>query len=305
MKRKIAFLLNPIAGSGNRLSVKTRIEKKLKKSGTEYLISNTNAAGNYDDIRHKILHEGFTDVVVAGGDGTISSVVNNLRDTNVNFGLIPCGSGNGLALAAGISKKAAKAIELIFTGTPVLTDAFIINGHFSCMLSGLGFDAQVAHDFAKQKKRGLITYVRQTYSNFLKAKPYKFTISAGDKKVLTEAFFISVANSNQFGNRFTIAPQASLNDGLLDIVIVQKMNKLRMLLAVLRQINNGEVKESLYKADGVIYYQTPDLTIENHEHAPLHIDGDPKETNHVFDIRVVPGAFRLIRPSSQAPGQAI
>lgn len=296
MKRKIAFVLNPIAGSGNRLGVKTLIEKKLKDKQVDFLMYSSNAEGKYDEIRHKILQEGYTDVVVAGGDGTISSVVNDLRDTNVNFGLIPCGSGNGLALAAGISKNASKAIDLIFSGTPILTDAFIINNHFSCMLSGLGFDAQVAHDFAKQKKRGLVTYVKQTYSNFLKAKPYKFIINTGDKKVATEAFFISVANSNQFGNRFTIAPKASLNDGLLDIVIVQKMSKLKMLYAVFQQITNGEVKENIYKEDGVIYYQTPSLVIENPHHAPLHIDGDPKETADAFDIHIIPDAFRLIRP---------
>ena len=296
MKRKIAFVLNPIAGSGNRQGVKTLIEKKLKDKQVEFLMYSSKAEGRYDEIRHKILHEGFTDVVVAGGDGTISSVVNDLRDTNVNFGLIPCGSGNGLALAAGISKNAGKAIDLIFSGTPMLTDAFIINNHFSCMLSGLGFDAQVAHDFAKQKKRGLVTYVKQTYSNFLKAKPYKFIINTGDKKFATDAFFISVANSNQFGNRFTIAPKASLNDGLLDIVIVQKMSKLKMLYAVLQQITNGEVKESIYKEDGVIYYQTPSLVIENPYHAPLHIDGDPKETANTFEVHIIPNAFRLIRP---------
>lgn len=296
MKRKIAFVLNPIAGRGDRTGVKNLIEKKMGARQMEYLIFPSNSEGKYGEIRNKILQEGFTDVVVAGGDGTISSVVNDLRDTNVNFGLIPCGSGNGLALSAGISKNAAKAIDLIFTGQPVLTDAFIINNHFSCMLSGLGFDAQVAHDFAKQKERGLITYVKQTYSNFLKAKPYKFAINADGKKLDIEAFFISVANSNQFGNQFTIAPKASLNDGLLDIVIVQKMSKLQMLFAVFYQITNGTVKERVYKEDGVIYYQTSKLTIENPQQAPLHIDGDPKETSTVFDISIIPNAFLLLRP---------
>ncbi len=200
--------------------------------------------------------KGITDVVVAGGDGTISSVVNDLRDTNINFGLIPCGSGNGLALCAGISKKPEKAIELLFTGTPTETDAFTINNDFSCMLSGLGFDAQVAHDFAKQKERGLVTYIKQTYTNFLKAKPYRFEIITQESTVKTEAFFISIANSNQFGNSFTIAPKASLHDGLLDIVVVQKMSKIQMLLSVLYQVLNGELKEGPYKKDSVMYYQT-------------------------------------------------
>lgn len=300
MKRKIIFLLNPIAGSGNRSGIKRLIETKMPAMQTAFLLLSTNAEGKYDEVRQKILQEGFTDVVVAGGDGTISSVVNDLRDTNVNFGLIPCGSGNGLALSAGISKKAAKAFDNIFSGEPVLTDAFIINQHFSCMLSGLGFDAQVAHDFAKQKKRGLITYAKQTYSNFLKAKPYTFTITADGRRVHTEAFFISIANSNQFGNQFTIAPQASLTDGLLDIVAVQKMSKLQMLFSVLHQITNGKVRERLYSKNKIIYYQTAKLVIDNPDAAPLHVDGDPKDTAPSFNISIIPNAFRLIRPSQIA-----
>ncbi len=289
-------MLNPVAGTGNRSRIRNLIEKKLTASATDFEIYPTNPEGGYGAIRSKIVQEGITDIVVAGGDGTISSVVHDLRDTNVNFGLIPCGSGNGLAFSAGISKNPHRAIDLIFTGTPALTDAFTINDNFSCMLSGLGFDAQVAHDFAKQNRRGLLTYIGQTYNNFLKATPYHFEISANGTPLFTEAFFISIANSNQFGNRFTIAPQAALNDGLLDIVIVQKMNKPHMLLAVLQQIWKGEVKEVRYQKKGVIYYQTPSLHIKNPDLAPLHIDGDPRPTTASFDIRVVPDAFRLIRP---------
>lgn len=289
-------MLNPIAGTGNKSRIGDLIEKKLTGSGADFEVHPTNAEGNYDAIRNKILHEGVTDVVVAGGDGTISSVVHKLRNTNVNFGLIPCGSGNGLAFCAGISKNPHKAIDLIFTGEPVPTDAFMINDHFSCMLSGLGFDAQVAHDFARQNRRGLITYIKQTYTNFIKAQPYHFEIISNGDPLSTDAFFISIANSNQFGNQFTIAPKAALNDGLLDIVIVQKMNKLHLLLAVLQQIRKGEIKEIRYKKKGVIYYQTKKLCIKNTNAAPLHIDGDPRPTAPDFNISVVPNAFRLIRP---------
>lgn len=296
MKRRIIFLLNPVAGAGNRSKIRRLIEKKITASGVDFAIYPTSAEGNYDAIRDRILQDGITDVVVAGGDGTMSSVVHNLRNTGVNFGLIPCGSGNGLAFSAGISKNPHRAIDLIFTGTPVLTDAFMINDHFSCMLSGLGFDAQVAYDFAKQNRRGLITYIKQTYSNFIRAKPYHFEIIANGDTLFTEAFFVSIANSNQFGNQFTIAPKAALNDGLLDIVIVQKMNKPHMLLAVLQQIWKGEVKEIRHTKKSVIYYQTKELHIKNPDGAPLHIDGDPKPTASGFNISVVPNAFRLIRP---------
>ncbi|MCO5239802.1 MAG: YegS/Rv2252/BmrU family lipid kinase [Chitinophagaceae bacterium] len=299
MKRKIIFLLNPIAGTGNKFRIRQLIEKKCAAAGVSFEIHTTHPEGNYSGIRTKIAEEGITDIVVAGGDGTINSVVNDLRDTGIPFGIIPCGSGNGLAFSAGIPKNPGKALDLIFTGKPVLTDAFTINSNFSCMLSGLGFDAQVAHDFAKQNKRGLITYVRQTIANFLRAKPYPFEVSVGNTPLSADAFFISIANSNQFGNRFTIAPEARLNDGLLDIVFMPKMNKTYMLLAVLWQIRRGKVNELHYTKKGIIYFQTDRLHIGNPGSAPLHIDGDPKPTAPSFDISIIPDAFRLIRPSEK------
>ena len=167
------------------------------------------------------------------------------------------------------------------------------------MLCGLGFDAQVAHDFAKQPKRGLKTYVKQSTKNFFAAKPYPFEIILKGESLKTEAFFISIANSNQFGNNFTIAPQASLHDGLLDIVVVNKMSKLRLILNVLKQIRYGQVRlyeDKKYHRNDIHYFQTKKITIKNPQLAPLHIDGDPAETNTLFDIEIIEKAFKLLVP---------
>ncbi|MBW7893262.1 MAG: acylglycerol kinase family protein [Chitinophagaceae bacterium] len=159
MRRKIVFLLNPIAGGKNKSRVRQVIETWANRSGLDFEIQVTNAEGDYGLLRRKIADERITDIVIAGGDGTINSVVDALRDTGVCFGIIPMGSGNGLALTAGIPKNPRKALDLVLHGKPTATDAFIINEKFSCMLSGIGFDAQVAHDFARQERRGLATYV--------------------------------------------------------------------------------------------------------------------------------------------------
>ena len=167
------------------------------------------------------------------------------------------------------------------------------------MLCGLGFDAQVAHDFAKQKKRGLSSYIKQSVKNFFRAQHYNFEIILDGKSINSEAFFISIANSNQFGNNFTIAPQASLHDGLLDIVVVNKMSKLRMIWTILKQIRNGQVRmyeDKKYHKNDIHYFQTKKITIKNPELAPLHIDGDPAETNEVFEIEIIENAFKLLMP---------
>jgi diacylglycerol kinase family enzyme len=115
----------------------------------------------------------------------------------------------------------------------------------------------------------------------------------------TDAYFISIANSNQFGNRFTIAPKASLSDGLIDIVVVKKMSKLRLLWSVFKQLKYGEVTEyndGTFHTRDVLYFQTNKLTITNPRQALLHIDGDPAPTSEKFTIRIVPRAFKLIQP---------
>ena len=254
-------------------------------------------------MKLKIEKEGITDVVMAGGDGTVNQVVSDLRETGVNFGIIPLGSGNGLAFCAGIPKSPAKAIDIVLNGTTADVDAFKINNKFSCMLSGLGFDAQVAHDFANKASRGLLTYTQQSLFQYFKAHPYQFEIVLDNFSFYTDAFFISIANSNQFGNHFTIAPKASLDDGLLDIVIVQKMNKAKLPFAVLRQVRGNNQLQQLVEnmaEKNILYFQTPSLTIRNLKHAPLHIDGEPAETTEEFKVEIIRKCFRLIQPEAKS-----
>ena len=299
MNRKILYFINPVSGpKQRRLSPELLIEKTLEQN-IFFEILFTTADGEYPFLADKIKREGFTDVVVCGGDGTVNQVAACLLGMNVNIGIIPTGSGNGLALAAKIPRDVNKALQIIFSGSSTFIDAFFINEKFSCMLCGVGFDAQVAHDFAQQPNRGLATYVKQSVKNFIKAAPYNFDITNKGKTFSTEAYFISVANSNQFGNNFTIAPKASLQDGLLDIIVAKKMSKTRMIWAILKQIQSGEVgthEENFHKKE-VLYFQTDKLIIHNHQLAPLHIDGDPAQTSKIFKIEILPKAFKLIMPN--------
>ena len=298
MLRKIIYLVNPVSGTTRKDVVIKMVEEKTKEQGFDYEILNTTASGNYDFVKDKIAANRVTDIVLIGGDGTVNQVVSALIDEDVNFGILPLGSGNGLANSAGIPKSPARALSVIFNGKPSYIDAFKINGHFSCMLSGLGFDAHVAHEFANKASRGLLTYTQQSLFHYFKAHPYQFEVVLDNFSFYTEAFFITIANSNQFGNNFTIAPKASLSDGLLDIVVVQKMNKARLPFAVLRQIRGNNKLQQLVEDvtnKNILYFQTPTLTIRNLKHAPFHIDGEPKETVEEYNIEIVKDCFRLIQ----------
>jgi YegS/Rv2252/BmrU family lipid kinase len=300
MHQKFIYFINPISGTGSKGLLLDIIKNKTAEKNISFEILNTNAEGDYGFLKEKIAAENITDVIVCGGDGTVNQIAFALLGVAVNIGIIPMGSGNGMAFAAKIPKRIHKALENIFAGNAVYVDSFYINKKFSCMLCGLGFDAQVAHDFAKQKKRGLATYIKQSTRNFFKAKHYDFEIILDGKSIESEAFFISIANSNQFGNNFTIAPQASLHDGLLDIVVVNKMSKLRIIWTILKQIRNGQVRlyeDKKYHRNDIHYFQTKKLTIKNPQLAPLHIDGDPAETAAAFEIEIIEKAFKLLIPA--------
>jgi diacylglycerol kinase (ATP) len=300
MLRKIVYLINPVSGTKEKTLLKEIISKKTAERNIPFEILVTSKTGNYQNLREKILEENITDVVTCGGDGTVSAVAGALMDLDVRFGIIPIGSGNGLALTAKIPVSPLKALDVIFAGNASKIDGLYINEKFSCMLCGIGFDAQVAHDFANAKRRGLQSYIRISAINFFKAKPYPFTIESRERNFDTEAFFITIANSNQFGNNFTIAPKASLQDGLLDIVIVKKMNKLMLPFSILGQITGINALQQLddhINRRNVIYFQTKNLKIRNSENAPLHIDGDPTTTTSFFNIHIKPKAFQLLQPS--------
>ncbi|HEX8355919.1 MAG TPA: YegS/Rv2252/BmrU family lipid kinase [Segetibacter sp.] len=300
MQRKIIYLVNPVSGTGKKDSLKKLIEQKTTAQSICFDIVTTNKEGDYEYLKDKTRKDGVTDVVMAGGDGTVNKVVSALFDTEVNFGIIPMGSGNGLALCAGISRNPAKALDIIFAGNSAYVDAFKINSAFSCMLSGLGFDAQVAHDFANKASRGLLTYTQQSLVQYFKAQPYLFEIVLENFSFYSDAFFVSIANSNQFGNNFTIAPKASLTDGLLDVVIVQKMNKCKLPFAVLRQIRgNNELQQLVddISQKNILYFQASSLVIRNLKHAPFHIDGEPAETTGEFKIDLIPKCFKLLQPA--------
>lgn len=297
--RKIIYLINPISGTSKKEGLRKLIERETTAQGIPFEILSTNADGDYDLLRDRILREHITDVVITGGDGTVNQVTNALRGITVSIGIIPVGSGNGLARTARIPTKPQEALSLIFTGETQKVDAFLINNQYACMLSGIGFDAQVAHDFATKASRGLLTYTQQSIINFFKAQPYQFEVIIDGFSFFTDAFFISIANSNQFGNNFTIAPQASLHDGLLDIVIVQKMNKAKLPFVMLKHIRSNnkiqELVESMSQKN-IIYFQSPSLIIKNIKYAPLHIDGEPRETAEEFRIDILKDCFNLIQP---------
>ncbi|MEO8822745.1 MAG: YegS/Rv2252/BmrU family lipid kinase [Ginsengibacter sp.] len=299
MSRKILFFINPVSGTRSKTDLEKKIIKKCEEQHIYFEILFTSKEGDYSFLHDRILNENITDIAIAGGDGSIRHIVAAVLNSEVNIGIIPLGSGNGLAKTAGIPKSVDKAIDVILAGKSSATDVFLINNELSTHVCGLGFDAKVAHDFAGSKKRGLYSYTKIALQNFSSAKTYPFAIEAEGKKMRVEAFLICIANSNQFGNNFKVAPKASICDGLLDIVIVKKSSKPKVVLSFINQLLSGKVRNPQSKnfnQNNILYFQTRGLKIENPKLAPYHIDGDPADTSKLFSVEILPSAYKLLHP---------
>jgi YegS/Rv2252/BmrU family lipid kinase len=297
MQRSLLFFINPISGTKNKKHLIDLIERKCNQQQITFEITHTNKEGDYQYLPQKIEVDKITDIIICGGDGTIKQIASYLLNTDVSVGIIPAGSGNGLALGSGIGANFEKALDIIIKGKTEYIDGFFINGQFGCMLTGIGFDAAVAYEFSKQKTRGLFPYIKLSLQHFFKAKAYPFIIEWNGSRIETNALFVSIANSNQFGSRIKIAPKATLSDGLLDVIVVNSKNKIITALSLLHQISLGEIQdEKNVSKKNVGYFHTEFVTIHNPALAPLHIDGEPVETSALLEIKIIKKAIRLLLP---------
>jgi YegS/Rv2252/BmrU family lipid kinase len=308
LNRKLFYIINPIAGNGSRGSLRKQIEERTRKAGYDFECRDSAIDGNYDLIAHAIQSKGFTDIIIAGGDGTINQVVGALRYLELPFGIIPCGSGNGLARCAGLSTDPQEALDTIFSGSAMRTDGYTVNGNFACELTGLGFDGAVAHAYAQSATRGLNTYIRHAIKQFASAPSYRFIVRLFGQALSLDAYMITVANANQFGNKVTIAPYASLSDGLLDVIIVKKQHKLPLLWRAYQQLSGqnqplrGEdIITSLSdkrKQKDIHYWQVSAIEIENLGGAMIHVDGEATPRASRVTIKMIAKSFRLITPEA-------
>lgn len=305
--RRFLFVINPISGTQAKDGLERFLMQQCKEKEIEYSILYSTKSTNASTLEMAAYDFQATDLIACGGDGTVNISAAAAMNAGINLGIIPVGSGNGLARTAGIAMKPSLAFKTLIEGTLQPTDGFYINGKFGCMLSGVGMDAAVAERFAQSHRRGIYTYTTETLIQFFKANPYQFEVKLDEFRFFTDAFFISIANSNQYGNNVTIAPLASLNDAMLDIIIVQKMPKAVLPFAMMRQMRHNHTLKNWTDQIGkqsILYFQTPSISISNLKLAPLHIDGDPVDTEEQLQYEIISNAFNLWVPSAEAEKSA-
>ena len=212
MKDKVLFIINPVSGIGKQKIVEPTLEQYLNKDKFDYSIVYTEYAHHATEICRDAAQKGINTIVVVGGDGSINDCVRGLINTDTKLGIIPAGSGNGLARCLHIPLDIKKAIEVINNYNSLNIDTINLNDMPYASVAGVGFDALIAKEFTGNKTRGFQTYLRLVLKDFINYKPKKYHLIVDGKEMEKEALFISFMNSNQFGYNAIIAPKASLTD---------------------------------------------------------------------------------------------
>ena len=222
-KKRIRFIVNPISGTQSKKSILELIGKHIDKDKYDFDIVPTRFAGHAIELASIAAAEAVNIVVAIGGDGTVNEVARSLTHTDTALGIIPCGSGNGLARHLQIPMDAKKAIDIINEGAVSLIDYGKINDIPFFCTCGVGFDAFVSMRFAKSGRRGLLTYLENMLQESLIYKPetYEIELNDGHETKTLKAYLIACANASQYGNNAYIAPQASLDDGLIDVTVLE------------------------------------------------------------------------------------
>lgn len=277
--KRIVFIMNPISGTASKAAVPQLIENRLDQSLFEYEIRLTEHAGHATTIAQQAAEEGVDLVVAVGGDGTVNEVGRALIETQTAMAILPCGSGNGLARHLMLPMDFGKAISLINRFEIHDLDYGTINGMPFFCTCGMGFDAFISMKFAEAGKRGLITYVENVLKEGLKYKPetYELEDETGTKHY--KAFLISAANASQYGNNAYIAPQASMSDGLLDVIIMEPFDVLEA-----PQISLDMFNKTLDKNSKIKTFKAKRIHVHRKEPGWIHYDGDPVMTDADIDI---------------------
>ena len=291
--KKILFIVNPIAGGKDKKEILGKVLSVLDKNLFSPEIRYTEYAGHACEMAR----ETDADVVVAiGGDGTQNEVARSLVGTGRTMGIIPCGSGDGLALHLGISRKTGKAAEVLNEGEAVFIDNGIVNGHPFFCTTGVGIDAIVSWRFAKAGSRGLKTYIVESVKTWFgfKAENYRITVD-GEEKWNGKATLVTIGNANQWGNNARITPLASATDGLLDITIVDEFHTWAFP-GLLARLMGGTADRSRH----TVCLRGKSIVIEREKEGPLHFDGDPYEMGKRIDISVAEHSLKVLVPKGRA-----
>ncbi|MDX1627571.1 MAG: YegS/Rv2252/BmrU family lipid kinase [Fulvivirga sp.] len=292
-QQKILFIINPASGTRNKEQIPSLINRHLSDQ-IDFEIAYTSKPGEATKISNEN-KTAFDIIVAVGGDGTINEVARPLIDSTTALGIIPMGSGNGLARHLGIPLKAKNAIKLLNSPEINKIDTIKMEEEVSLNIAGVGFDAHIARLFAKSKKRGFLSYARLVFSEIRKYKVKGYHLEI-DGKIQEEKapFLISIANSTQYGNNAKIAPAAMITDGLMDVCILQKIPWWYYPVFAFHLFNGTIYRSKYYRC--LQGKKIKLRLIKSQDDHNMHLDGDALAVGEIIDLSINPKSLLVALP---------
>ncbi len=292
-KKKIVFIVNPKAGITPKSKVVIELLAGNLIPSSRFIpeVVFTERAGHATEIARDALNLGADIVVASGGDGTVNEVARAMVNTGVPMGILPAGSGNGLARCLGISINYALALRTIIRGNTKLMDVATVNDMLFTSIAGIGFDAHVAQKFSETYIRGMIAYMQITLKEFSSYKPQTYHLTIDGISMEKHALMIVFANSDQFGFNTRIAPDAKVDDGFLDICVIKKMPASQLINFGYHMMTGTPAKSGYAE-----YFRGKEITVSTAASPLMNIDGEPKIMESPVKISIKPLALCVIVP---------
>jgi len=289
--KKVFFIINKYSGTGFRPEVEGRIIDRCSELGLECTIEFTQSRGHATELARQAVKENFKIAFAMGGDGTVNEVAQGLVHTSTIMGILPKGSGNGLARHLKIPLQFKHALELLANHQVISMDTFTVNDHLSVNVSGIGFDGHIAGLFGKNGTRGLMGYVKLVAKEFTRFKEFPVEAMIDGNLFRSSAFILAIANASQFGNNARVAPSASVCDQQLDICSLKKVPFSQAIGFGIKMFS-GNIDKSSF----VEMRKGQKMNIEFSSPMPYHIDGEPLPPSSSFNIVIQPSSLRMLIP---------
>lgn len=290
-RKKLLAVINPISGTANKQYIPETITEVMDKSKWDVMIRFTQRPGHATDLAKQAIKQGYYGVLAIGGDGTINEVAAALRDSDTALGIIPNGSGNGLARHLNIPIDVKRALEEINNDRIEQFDYCMANQHPFFCTCGVGFDAHVSAKFAESKKRGPMSYLKNTLVEYLRYRSEEYSIETADQVLTERAFVIACGNASQYGNNAFITPNASMQDGLIDVTLIQPFTPLdTAVLGILLFTKHIDQDTNIQS------FRTPSLTIHRPKAGVMHIDGEPMMMEADIEVKCIHNGIKIFLP---------
>lgn len=290
---KVFFIINPVAGTRQKQIIHNAILKIFPHADTE--VQYSEYCGHAFEIAAKKVEEGYVNIIAVGGDGTVNEVASALVNTSCNLGIIPAGSGNGLARHLRIPVHFTESLAVIRNHKIQTIDVGMINNRYFFCTCGAGFDASVGKKFAHDSRRGMLSYARATIHQYITYSPKSYILKTGNKEVKLKAFLVTFANAGQYGNNAYIAPNALIDDGFLDLCVLRPFPKASTLEIGLRLFFKN-IDQSPYLE--VMRIKKATLQRKNKQKITIQLDGEPVTSKRKLKIKIIPKALNVMVPAT-------